>query len=185
MIFGLRHFRPYSLGRKFECRVDHMALTYYSKTVEPVGQQARYLDFIADFDFVLKYRPGARHANCDAHSRLRPCEVNSGERFRQCNKRVYPAYKRAFSGAENVVVPTAAPDLVSCRIVEGGMDNNGPLDDSTLRLDYGMECTLGHKQGEAGGTGSEAVGLFSSALHLWPSLGHRGLQRQLSRQETT
>jgi len=85
MIFGLRHFPPYLLGRKFDCRVDHMALTYYSKTVEPVGQQARYLDFIADFDFVLKYRPGAKHANCDALSRLRPYEVTSGEPCRQCN----------------------------------------------------------------------------------------------------
>jgi len=30
-----------------------MALTYYSKTVEAVGEQTHYLDFIADFDFVL------------------------------------------------------------------------------------------------------------------------------------
>jgi len=42
LIFGLRHFRSYLLGRRFVCRVDHMALLYYQKTPEPIGQQARY-----------------------------------------------------------------------------------------------------------------------------------------------
>ena len=56
-----------------------MALTYYQKTVEPVGQQARYLDFIAQFDFELQYRPGKHHANCGALSRRRPCEVNGAK----------------------------------------------------------------------------------------------------------
>ena len=88
LVFGLRHFRSYLLGHKFICRVDHMALTYYQKTVEPVGQQARYLDFIAQFDFELQYRPGKHHANCDALSRRRPCEVNGGEPCKQCNRRV-------------------------------------------------------------------------------------------------
>ena len=63
LIFGLEHFRSYLLGRKFLCRVDHMALTYYQKTAEPVGQQLRHLDYIAQFDFELQYRPGKNHAN--------------------------------------------------------------------------------------------------------------------------
>jgi len=87
LIFGLEHFRSYLLGRKFLCRVDHMALTYYQKTAEPVGQQLRHLDYIAQFDFELQYRPGKNHANCDALSRRRPCEVNDGEPCKQCNRR--------------------------------------------------------------------------------------------------
>jgi hypothetical protein len=47
LIFGLKHFRTYLLGRPFVVRVDHMAITYYRTTPDPVGQQARYLDFIA------------------------------------------------------------------------------------------------------------------------------------------
>jgi len=31
LIFGLRHFRSDLLGRKFLCRVDHMALTIQKK----------------------------------------------------------------------------------------------------------------------------------------------------------
>jgi hypothetical protein len=68
LIFGLRHFRQYLLGRRFVVRVDHMALTYYRTCKEPTGQQARYLDFIAEFDFDCQYREGRRHSNCDSLS---------------------------------------------------------------------------------------------------------------------
>jgi hypothetical protein len=88
VIFGLRQFRQYLLGRHFTIRVDHMALTYYSKTPEPVGQQARFLDFISQFDFKLEYREGSRHSNCDSLSRLKPCERDLGEPCKQCNRRV-------------------------------------------------------------------------------------------------
>jgi len=47
MIFALKHFRSYLLGHHFVCRVDHMALRYYQSTPEPIGQQARFLDFLA------------------------------------------------------------------------------------------------------------------------------------------
>jgi hypothetical protein len=98
LIFGLRHFRQYLLGRRFVVRVDHMALTYYRKCREPTGQQARHLDFIAEFDFDCQYREGRRHENCDSLSRLRPCEADSGEPCKQCNRRVNGRHK--FTDAE-------------------------------------------------------------------------------------
>ena len=88
LVFGLRHFRQYLLGRKFVVRCDHMALVYDSKTKEPVGQQARFLDFIAEFDFDLQYREGNRHVNADSLSRRRPCELDDGQPCKQCNRRV-------------------------------------------------------------------------------------------------
>ena len=74
MIFALKHFRSYLLGRRFVCRVDHMALKCYYSTAEPLGQQARFLDFFSEFDFDLQYRAGKDHTNCDSLSRIRPCE---------------------------------------------------------------------------------------------------------------
>ena len=53
-----------------------MALKYYQATPEPLGQQARFLDFLAEFDFGLQFWPGREHANCDRLSRVRPCEVD-------------------------------------------------------------------------------------------------------------
>ena len=88
LIFGLKQFKTYLLGKHFLVRVDHMAITYYRQTKEPVGQQARFLDFMAQFDFDVKYREGSRHVNADCLSRLKPCEVNNGEPCRQCNRRV-------------------------------------------------------------------------------------------------
>jgi hypothetical protein len=74
LMFGLKHFRPYLLGRnKVIVRTDHAALTYIRSTAEPIPQLARYLDFIAQFDFELQYGRGVSHINADFLSRLRPC----------------------------------------------------------------------------------------------------------------
>ena len=94
LIFGLKQFKTYLLGKHFLVRVDHMAITYYRQTKEPVGQQARFLDFMAQFDFDVKYREGSRHVNADCLSRLKPCEVNNGEPCRQCNRRVTGKHER-------------------------------------------------------------------------------------------
>jgi RNase H-like domain found in reverse transcriptase len=47
IIFGLKHFRQYLLGRKFFIRSDHAALQYLKTNREPTGQLARYLDLMA------------------------------------------------------------------------------------------------------------------------------------------
>jgi len=78
MIFALKHFRFYLLGNYFVCRVDHMVLKYNQVTPEPLGQQARFLDFLAEFDSELQFRPGRKHTNCDSLSRVRPCKVDGG-----------------------------------------------------------------------------------------------------------
>ena len=88
LIFGLRAFQCYLLGRHFQVRVDNQALTYYQRSRDATGQCARYLDFLANFDFEIVHRRGANHTNVDSISRLRPCEVEGGEPCKQCNKRV-------------------------------------------------------------------------------------------------
>ena len=88
VVFALKHFRVYLLGRTFRLRTDHKILEFYNKTREPTGQITRYLDFLSDFDFQMEYRPGSKHTSCDSLSRIRPCEVNAGGPCRQCHKRV-------------------------------------------------------------------------------------------------
>ena len=70
LIFGHKQFKTYLLGEHFLIRVDHMAITYYRQTKEPVGQQERLLDCTAQFHFDVKYRDGSRHINADCLSRL-------------------------------------------------------------------------------------------------------------------
>jgi len=69
IVFYLKAFRPYLLGRKFVLRTDHSALQWLRKTPRPIGQQARWLITVEEFDFDIKHRGGSSHANADAMSR--------------------------------------------------------------------------------------------------------------------
>lgn len=75
IVHFLKVFRPYLLGHHFLLRTDHSALQWLRKTPVPIGQQARWLTVIEEFQFELKHRPGSAHRNADAMSR-RPHEVN-------------------------------------------------------------------------------------------------------------
>jgi hypothetical protein len=70
VIFGLKVFRPYLLGRSFVLRTDHSSLKYLMKTKDVTTVQGRYLDFMAQFkDMDIQHRPGASHQNSDGLSR--------------------------------------------------------------------------------------------------------------------
>ena len=69
IVYFLKTFRQYLLGRKFLLRTDHSALQWLRRTPRPVGQQARWLTTIEEFDFEVKHRGGTSHVNADAMSR--------------------------------------------------------------------------------------------------------------------
>jgi len=69
IVYGLKVYRQYLLGRRFVIRTDHSALQSLRRTPEPIGQQARWQSFIEQFDFEIRHRPGTRHQNADALSR--------------------------------------------------------------------------------------------------------------------
>jgi len=58
VVYGLKMYRQYLLGRQFLIRTDHSALQSLRKTPEPIGQQARWQAFIEQFSFVIMHRPG-------------------------------------------------------------------------------------------------------------------------------
>ena len=69
----LQHFRHYLLGRQFLIRTDHSALRWIMSFREPVDQMARWLQILSQFDFKIEHRPGRKHGNADALSRV-PCD---------------------------------------------------------------------------------------------------------------
>jgi len=69
VVYGLKAYRQYLLGRQFVIRTDHSALQSLRRTPEPIGQQARWQTFIEQFSFTIMHRPGSRHRNADALSR--------------------------------------------------------------------------------------------------------------------
>jgi len=69
--------------------VDNTALNSLFTVKNPTAHLARQLDFLADYDFNIEHRPGKNHQNCDALSRLRPCqEGKEGDPCKQCKKMV-------------------------------------------------------------------------------------------------
>ena len=73
VVFYLKHFRQYLLGTFFYVRSDHAALQWLQRTPQPIGQQARWLEQMQEYDFKIVHRAGRSHQNADALSR-RPCK---------------------------------------------------------------------------------------------------------------
>jgi len=98
VLYGLKVYRQYLLGRKFVIRTDHSALQSLRKTPEPIGQQARWQAFVEEFDFEIRHRPGSQHRNADALSR-RPVEIE------ECNEGDVRRLRAAVSPTSQEVEP--------------------------------------------------------------------------------
>jgi len=70
MIFGLKHYRKYLLGRQFTIRTDHAALSYLLTAKDLIGQQARWVELLSEYTFTIQHRAGKSHSNADALSRI-------------------------------------------------------------------------------------------------------------------
>ena len=69
LVWAVRHFRCYLLGKKFVVRTDHQALQHLTNFKEPSAIIARWLEFLSEFEFEVVYRAGRAHANADGLSR--------------------------------------------------------------------------------------------------------------------
>ena len=76
VIFGLKKFRQYMIGRKFTIRTDHSALRWLRQTPEPIAQAGRWLAIMEEFNFVVQHRAGIKHQNADALSRYPACSMD-------------------------------------------------------------------------------------------------------------
>ena len=65
----IQHFRHYLYGKSFIIRTDHNALKWLKSFKEPQGQVARWIELLAEFNFVVQHRPGTKHGNADGLSR--------------------------------------------------------------------------------------------------------------------
>ena len=70
VIHALRTWRHYLAGQKFSVVTDHYSLQYLKTQPQLSKRQARWLDFIAEFDFNIVHKPGKSNVVADALSRL-------------------------------------------------------------------------------------------------------------------
>ena len=75
IVFGVKKFHDYLLGRKFVIHSDHKPLQYLFSETRPVPPLAsariqRWALTLSAYDYTISYKPGERHANADLLSRL-------------------------------------------------------------------------------------------------------------------
>ena len=70
---AVNHFRPYLYSQEFWLRTDHALLLWLCKRMESLHQVARWLEALAEFQFKLEHRVGAKHRNADSLSRCANC----------------------------------------------------------------------------------------------------------------
>ena len=112
IVYGLKQFRSFLLGPTFLLRTDHAALTSLLKTPEPVGQQARWLDLLAEYSFKIQHRAGVQHRNADSLSH-RPCDRQG--RFEAC-KQCPKGQPSLYCPVDEVDVEDSRPTLVTTAV---------------------------------------------------------------------
>lgn len=70
-----RHFRHYLLGRPFDIRTDHSSLQWLMNFRNLNGQLARWLEELSQYRMNIYHRPGHKHQNADALSRIPDIEI--------------------------------------------------------------------------------------------------------------
>lgn len=82
VVYFTKHFKHYLIGKPCIVRTDHGSLTWLQRFKEPDGQIHRWLQQLSQFDMKIMHRPGRKHGNADALSRL--CNTDQGT-CKQCN----------------------------------------------------------------------------------------------------
>ena len=75
VVWAIRHFQAYLLGRQFVLETDHMALTAALRLRDPTSRVGRWVLRLSEYDFTPKYRPGSQMGHADGLSRMHMAAV--------------------------------------------------------------------------------------------------------------
>ena len=144
----VKHFRQYLYGRRFRVRTDHASLKWLTNFKDAEGMYARWISLLETYDFEIEHRPGEKHANADALSRLRAGHSCPRDDCQQCSPgragAVVTRRQRAQLQADSEVGPRREGD--GPREPEGasgagrlpaGLDETVPLEGDPLSGDVG------------------------------------------------
>lgn len=114
LVYFIKHFKHYLIGREFILRTDHGSLVWLHKFKEPDGQIARWFQQLASYTFKIQHRPGKRHGNADGLTRMNI----QNEKCKQCKLNVTEATdEEKYYHIEDLRKSTNGEDVQSCDYV--------------------------------------------------------------------
>jgi hypothetical protein len=78
IVWGIKHFHEYLIGRKFKIITDHSALVTLQTAKIPKGRRGKWMMELQQYDFKIEHRPGKSNGNADALSRLKYKKEENG-----------------------------------------------------------------------------------------------------------
>ena len=118
VVYFVKYFKHYLLGRKFTLRTDHGSLTWLYRFREPDGQISRWIQQLSAYEFKIQHRPGRKHGNADAMSRVR---IQDNDFCTQC--KLPWDYMFQPSSAEGIASDTKSPTEGNSPSMVGAIDN--------------------------------------------------------------
>jgi len=69
LVFGTESFYPYLISKQFVAQLDHRSLVWLQNFKQPKPQEARWIEYLEQFDTKIEHRAGRLHANANGLSR--------------------------------------------------------------------------------------------------------------------
>lgn len=70
IVWAVKNYRPYLLGREFKIYTDHQPLTWLFNVKDPGSRLMRWRLKLAEYHYEVVYKPGKDNMNADALSRI-------------------------------------------------------------------------------------------------------------------
>ena len=112
IVWAFKRWRSMLLSTTHTIKVltDHQALTYFMTNKQLTRRQVRWAEFLADYDFVIEYRPGKHSDKPDALSRRDDVYPNGGDAHEKNPQNFMTLLKsQNVAGFLARVEPTGAP----------------------------------------------------------------------------
>ncbi|KAL4154131.1 hypothetical protein QTP88_001964 [Uroleucon formosanum] len=76
IVWAVKHFRPYLLGREFKIFTDHQPLTWLFNVKDPGSRLMRWRLKLAEYNYEVVNKPGIINTNADALSRIGEVKIS-------------------------------------------------------------------------------------------------------------
>jgi len=77
IVWGIKLFRPYLFGQKFNIVTDHRALVWLFNIKDPGSRLTRWLLQIEEYQYTIHFKPGVNNTNADALSSIQMVTTRS------------------------------------------------------------------------------------------------------------